>query len=281
MDNQFNPHNINLNDPETEYYYIPFETDKSTGFNRLQKLILYNHKVNQYESIKELITTQPELINQPNTAGWTALAIACANSKKYNLLDIVKLLLDCPYININHQNKHGSHALISAVMFGDSHIECIELLLGHPGLNINLQNNSGVTALTFASRYSDSYSSVQTVELLLKYGAVVSLQNLNGLTAIMMAVFVNNDIHVQTAKILLNYCKFHSDINMTDNNGLTALDYAINFNYLEIVDLLYANGTSIAHTRYTMESLQIENRLDIINIIKSYDVPTKGVMGDD
>lgn len=45
--------------------------------------------------------------------------------------------------------------------------------------NINLKNNNGETALMLASKYSNTDSSIETVKILIDYGANVNLQDKN------------------------------------------------------------------------------------------------------
>jgi len=327
MDNQFNDQfnesNINLDDPETTYYCSPLECDKSTGFNRLQKLILYNDKVNQYDNIKELIKSQPKLINQPNTRGWTPLMIACTNSRKCKTLDIIKLLLDCPGINVNAQQCDGWTALMTAARNSNrySNIETVELLLKHPDINVNLQMNDGWDSLMLVARHSNMGSCDGALELLLNCPDIdVNHQQHNGWSALMLAVGkAGLDINIQTIRLLLKnnnhninlrnisgktvlmICIEHCygieceqvarlilsyasdidiDIDLQDVGHETALDHAIGKNNLNVIKLLCDYGASLAKSRYTIERLKSYGSHDIVTIIESCDVPTKGVVVD-
>jgi len=339
MDSQFDGHDIYLDDPETEYYCAPLETNKSTGFTLLQKLILTNDKVDRYDEIKELIDRQPEVINQPNTSGWTALMIACTNSRKYKLLNIIKLLLDCPGIDVNMQlhtvcgqlgPANWSSLMLAARNSGVySNIETVKLLLKHPNINANLQNNEGHTALTLAVRDLNKHSNVDTVELLLNHpGIDAQAQTYDGRTAmsinflrhekmysdtlvaklllnhlaqcgsiasctnyvyasgcrinilIHMAASGDTVNNIKMIELLLNYSGASIDINERGSDGDTALDRAIDIGSLHTIALLCAHGASLANSRHTIETLESDGLYDIVRIIQSYDIPTKGVVID-
>jgi len=331
MDNQLNEHNIDLDDPETEYYCSPLEIDKSSGLNRLQKLILYNDKINQYDNIKTLIKTQPELINEPNTQGWTALMIACTNSRKYKTLDIIKLLLNFHDIDVNHQQIRGWTALMLSARNSNiySNIDTVRLLLSNPNIDVNMQNNEGWSSLMFASRdshdgsnietvrlllsspninvnqghhsnwtslmfslgncgYSDydgNGSDIETVELLLKYHDIdPNIQNDDGNTALMLFLKYRARNHLNCAKIIKylleqeHTTKFNLDL--MNRKHKSALDYAIRTQKLDIIELLCSHGASLSNSMYTIERLQGRGLHDMVKIIQSYDIPTKGVMFD-
>jgi len=286
MDNQFDNQNIDLDDPEIEYWSSPLDIDKSTGFTRLQKLILYNHKVNQYDNIKTLIKTHPELVNQPNTRGWTALMIACTNSRKCKTLDIIKLLLECPGIDVNAQQCTGWTALMLAVRNSNRYStdETVELLLNDSrGLNVNLQTTDKEwSCLMFAASNDIWDRELKTMGILLKhveYDFDVGLRDSDGKSVLIIAVEnIIEHCRFQRVKLLLGYKgTAQLDINLVDNCGKTALDYGIKNRDTEIVDLLYQYGASLAHSKYTIELLQNMGLYDIVEIVKSYDVPTKGV----
>jgi len=182
MDDQFDESNIYLDDPETEYYCSPFT--KSTGFNKLQKLIMYNHRVNQYDQIVELIVDHPELINQQNTNGWTSLMLAVRNANKYNMFEVVELLVAhrvSSDIGINLQCIDGWTALMHAARYSDtdSNVETVRLLLKHPGVDIQLQNSHGWSALMLAG----GAKSRVAFQLLIDAGALINTQKKNGVTA--------------------------------------------------------------------------------------------------
>lgn len=95
-------------------------------------------------------------------------------------------------------NRYGGNALIPAAEKG--HIETLKILLEHGQENVNYQNNFGYTALIEAVGLRDGGPVYQEItRILLEYGADQTIQ---------------------------------------DNSGRTALDYAEQNNYLDIVHIL-------------------------------------------
>jgi len=249
MDTQFSESNIHLDDPETEYHCSPI--NKSTGFNQLHKLILYNHIINQYNKIKELINIHPELINQPTTTGWTALMIAAANARKYDLLAIVKLLLSNPVTNVNAKQLTGWTALMIAAKNSNilSTNDVVSLLIQHDDIDVNLCNKRGETALILSSMYSNTHSNIETVNMLIQHPNInINHKNTRGNTALMLAAYKSNiDSNIQTVNLLLDHP--NCNINMQNMDGSTSLMIAARFSNsssnIETLELLLNNVNHI------------------------------------
>lgn len=86
-------------------------------------------------------------------------------------------------------------------------------------MDVDAQNGIGYSALMYASQrgYTD------VAERLIKGGAGVNLQELSGKTALMLAIMRK---HLGVVKLLLETA--HADVTITDEDGKTALVYAIN-----------------------------------------------------
>ncbi len=85
----------------------------------------------------------------------------------------------------------------------DSTNATVELLL-KAGAKIDLQENEGWTALMMASLYSRTDSTHETVQLLLEAGADVDLREKDGWTALMMACrYYKTDSTIATIELLL------------------------------------------------------------------------------
>ena len=69
--------------------------------------------------------------------------------------DVVKLILDCPFRNIdlNARSRSGWTAFMKACSYGRT--EVVKLILDHPNRNIDLntRDGNGWTALMLAYRY--------------------------------------------------------------------------------------------------------------------------------
>ena len=65
-------------------------------------------------------------------------------ASKFGNVDVVKLLLQQPKMNVNIQDKFNNSALIEASIEDD--VEIVKLLLQQPNININLKDNLGYIA---------------------------------------------------------------------------------------------------------------------------------------
>uniref|UniRef100_A0A6G6ADR8 Ankyrin repeat-containing protein n=1 Tax=Borely moumouvirus TaxID=2712067 RepID=A0A6G6ADR8_9VIRU len=147
---------------------------------------------------------------------------------------------------INQKNEKGWTALMIACRNSNiwSSIETVKLLLKF-GADVNLQNNDGWTALMLASRNSNKSSNIGTVKLLLEANSNINLQNNDGLTALMLSSGNLNKICIKTIKLLLNY---NSDPNIKCINGFTVFKYVskqVNLtNIFETLLLLLDHGAN-------------------------------------
>uniref|UniRef100_A0A7S3LZM0 Uncharacterized protein n=1 Tax=Spumella elongata TaxID=89044 RepID=A0A7S3LZM0_9STRA len=69
----------------------------------------------------------------------------------YGQIEVAKMLLAHPGIDVNLQNKGGDTALMNASLKG--HTEIVLMLLAQPGIIINIQNKNGKTALGLAKTW--------------------------------------------------------------------------------------------------------------------------------
>ena len=86
-------------------------------------------------------------VNGQNANKQTALmgvtAISCGH------VNILKLLLEQPSIDLNLSDNQGRTALMHATHFGN--IEAMKLLLANPSIEVNLEDEKGRTALHYAT----------------------------------------------------------------------------------------------------------------------------------
>jgi len=66
-----------------------------------------------------------------------------------------------------------------------SNLETVQLLL-RSGANLDLQNGTGSTALLLAAKFSTDCSNIKTVEILIRSGANLDLPNAGGNTALIV-----------------------------------------------------------------------------------------------
>ena len=224
---------------------------KSTGFSHLMKLVLCfdnlnNDNINNQnilDMINNILDTTPEAANECNTRTWTPFMLACRHSNTYSNIEIVKLLLKCPNININSCNKKGYTSLLLATIYNN--LDVIELLLQHPNININSYNHKGNTSLIFACKHNN----IQAIKLLLQHPNIninrksTTTNNTCLMTMCSKNKLLENDIKI--IKLLLN----NSNININEVNkvGQTALmklcSKQITEESFEIIKLLLNNQT--------------------------------------
>ena len=104
----------------------------------------------------------------------------------------------------------GLTLLMGAAHYG--HERVVEMMLRR-GAEISLQNSFGETALM----YSAENGHERVVELLLQHGAEVSLRNSDGYTALMVAA---GNGHERVVDLLMRH---GAEINVQDSDGYTAL----------------------------------------------------------
>ena len=132
-------------------------------------------------------------------------------------VDIVKLLLGCPNIDINFAGRDGNTALILAL----DELDVLKLLLDHEGIEVNAWNDLGRTALCQATYWN----CLEAAKVLLRREDVdVNISDNGGQTALSWACH-NNCLDI--VDLLLE--RPDIDTNFRDNDGLTPLAHAYRF----------------------------------------------------
>ena len=160
-----------------------------------------------------------QLPQDPDFIGtWQQPALLIASNQGH--LDVVRLLLEAGS-DKNLADDHGATALIVASNQG--HIDVVRLLL-EAGADKNLANNGGRTALTLASASAHD----DIAQLLLEAGADKKLgrqQRRNSFDGrIRHRTYRRRELAVGGWWLLL---QAGAELNLADNNGLTALKAAI------------------------------------------------------
>jgi ankyrin repeat protein len=206
-------------------------------------------------------------INVESDRGDNTLIVAAL----YYGLDMAAFLISSG-IDIDHQNKKGETALIKAIdgpyvtapvqqvkmarallaakanpdlqgEFEQAAIhhaikfpEILELLL-KTGLNIDIQDQDGETALMRAAKVWGDEHSILAVEPLLKAGADPNVRDSMGRTSLMYATYHSTwtPQHTQNVRALI---AAGADLDAVDNKGKTALDQAIFYGYMGAIDCL-------------------------------------------
>jgi len=202
-----------------------------------------------------LLIKDSNYLNSLNKDGITPLILAI----QYSKIEIVKMLLDNPNIDINIQDKNGHTALIHAIT--NNKIEIVKMLLDHPNIDINFQNKNGNTALIHAI----SNNKIEIVKMLLDHPNIdINFQNKNEYTALIYAIDQNN---IEILKILLDNPNI--DVNNKNKFGHTALTYAIFKNKIDCIKMLLYHPNIDNHERNILHFFEkYLSDSDSINFIK-------------
>lgn len=180
---------------------------------------------------------------QINNTNYNLLKIAIENKN----LEMVQLLLD-KGANPNQQIDLGAifttTPLLEAIAQQD--IDIIKLLVKN-GADINLPSHhyadekiTGKSPLMYAVFFVKNHTGTNIVEYLLKNGANVNYSTNGGYTVLMTAA--NCDEFSGKRKVTYGICKKllrkGANVNMQTQSGKSALDYAKEQNYTQMIELL-------------------------------------------
>jgi len=177
--------------------------------------------------VKEILATNPELLNEKNADEMTPLNLACERGQA----GVVDLLLKKgadPYLG----DLENSMPIHLAAISGS--IESFDLLLDH-GVDIDIEDDNGMTALLFAG----SRRQITIAEYIINKGADIDHQSNVGWTAIHLAVVTRS---TELAKKMI---EMGVEVNVSLETGMTPLHSAVSFGNTEIVKLLIDHGADI------------------------------------
>ena len=210
---------------------IKYKADPNqVGVSGWTPLILASEQ--NHPKIVEILLSAGADVNVTMAGGWTALMFACA----YNYPSIVSLLLQA---GADHSIRTTKWAAIhSATSKYEDPAILIEL--AKAGADLNEVTHAGATPLILACQLNFEL----TVNVLLNYHISIDSQTKHGFTALMAAVCNNN---VNIVEILLSE---GASVNITDNEGRSALEWSLECGHPEITQLLllYMGDTGTAST---------------------------------
>jgi len=148
--------------------------------------------------------------------GETALMLAAREGS----MQVIPVLLSARGINLDLRAKNGNTALMIAAFKKNK--QAVEVLLAK-GAQVN---NEGWTSLHYAAAAGET----EIVQLLIKKSAEVDATSPNMTTPLMMAAGSGN---IYTVKALLDA---GADLNLANEQGLTAIDFASRGSHQDIVD---------------------------------------------
>ncbi len=123
-------------------------------------------------------------VNRRDSSGWTALMYLCYRDNNNDRLEMIKMLLKHPKIDVNVMNNKMNNALILSAECLQSDV--VALLIKHPGIEVNKYNVYGHTALTAACRKT-TQDDMTVMRLLLDHPDIDVNCHKNGKTLMMYA----------------------------------------------------------------------------------------------
>ena len=185
-------------------------------------------------------------VNVRNKDGDTVLIFAVENGAR---LDSIKCIINAK-ADVNAKNNYGYTALTSAAGLLGDHTDIVKLLIDAKA-DVNAKDNNGYTALMMASHFDN----INIVKLLIDAKADVNAKDNNGNTVLMYAMSKSAKILKKAGAknisrnifeaaqsgdtgFIINYIKNGGNVNLKDQDGKTALIYAVEKKDDNIVKLL-------------------------------------------
>lgn len=166
----------------------------------------------------------------------------CRTPLMYSVLesfDMLKVLLNNG-ADPNIGDLEGRTPLTLAVIDSDVEEGVIEALLEH-GANPNMQDKTGFTALMWAVNNHDRSPEIFTASLI-RTGAIRSEKGVEWYALAIAFEALRREIQLETIKLLIN---FGADLTLRDKKGVTALGWAIMNDDEEVADILRKAATKI------------------------------------
>jgi ankyrin repeat protein len=173
-------------------------------------------KFNDAKAVKKALASGMSP-NAMDDKGNSALSIAITEKS----LDVAKLLIDTPSIDLERPNLAGETPVMLAAFTGSD--ELVRYLVEKRQVEIN---KPGWSALHYAA----TNGHLKIVAYLLDNNAYVDPESPNKTTALMMAA---RGGHIHVVKLLLEH---DADLSKMNNLKMTAIDFAEQHNQTEIVE---------------------------------------------
>ncbi|MEK5107989.1 ankyrin repeat domain-containing protein [Cytobacillus sp. FSL K6-0129] len=184
-------------------------------------------EANNLEKVQDILKDTSYLINETNEKGETPLLIATHK----NYIEIAKALIN-EGADVNKQDVLQDSAYLYAGAQGKT--EILAYIIENAKPDHQVYNRYGGNALIPAAEKGH----LPNVKLLLADGNVdINHQNNFGYTALIEAVALTDgsEVYQQIVQELLVY---NANKELRDDNGMTALDYAKDRGYTEMIELL-------------------------------------------
>ena len=176
--------------------------------------------------------------------------------KTATLNDVKKEITNGTDINSkgNDYTKNGDlrtnvTPLVFAIKYGNSNPEIIKFLINN-GADVNAKEGKvGLTVLMYVAQFCKNPN---IMNMLIQAGADVNVGNNNGFTPLMSAVIHKNPQMVKA------FIESGVNISAKDSNNKTALDYAYEYNDVEVINLL-KNYTTKVNIPDLAQNLSVPN----------------------
>ena len=166
--------------------------------------------------------------------GNTPLIAACTHKEP---LELIKLLLEQPDIEVNAQNTAGETALHYAIRY--DRYSTISALLVHPKININATTNEGLSILDYAIRQNNLYTLKNLSDLgdLSRFGTLFNFSTLHSLKFLLqhaqLKINIHNPPHASTLYFAIEHnivplaTKLLATTQISEQDRICAFNYAI------------------------------------------------------
>lgn len=208
--------------------------------------------------VKQLLSTDPDLIKVRDERNWTPLH--CASSE--GLVDIVSFLIS------TGADAHASDDKGETPLFGaaQSSPKIVQMLL-KAGANINKKNREGKTILHELAYYGEQNAS----QFVISCGADVNAEDNNGMTPLHYAAL--SGLYDEVALLIANGAKLDN----LDNRGFTPLHVAVSANimehklpfYIRTVEILIERGAiTLMQTLNGKTALDLASRVELADLLR-------------
>ena len=195
--------------------------------------------------VSRLTSFQECNMNETNSAGETALHVACSTRSSKAML---KILVEDDRCDLNVQDHHGNTALHLAVYSRTNVGEKVQCILQSERCNPNITNSEGYTPLHVAVKNGDfentlhmaaSETSLSYVGFFLNYKSIdLNIQNKEGNTPLHEAVIRKVPINVVEGLVLHKSCNPSTE----NSTGMTPLQISGDIEKLNYANVLITSG---------------------------------------
>ena len=197
--------------------------DKDTNGNSSVMIAAFCRHVSVLEYFMSL-SGRVNINAQDKESKGTALHTACSEGFE----EVVRILLDCPLLDVNKKDVGGYTALHYACEFG--HEGIVSILLGHPDIQVNKENENEIPPLILACERGN----LGMVRLLLSKDDIdVNAVNECQITALMSSCGKGV---IEIVRCLLDHEDI--DVNFKDSYRNSALSLACDYDQTEIISML-------------------------------------------